>query len=268
MNPLRIQRISLIGSGRVAQQLAQRCVQCGLEIAEVYSRNEEHAIALAKKIQSKTCRQLADLETNSDLYLLAVSDDAIEEVAIALSQCLPATAFVAHTSGATKLQALDIFQNRGIFYPLQTFSSEQQVDFSTVPFCVTASDLNWQESLVVLANRLGAKAYLMSDEQRAYLHVAAVFANNFTNHCYHIAQQLTKEQAIPFELLRPLILATAQNIQSYSPKSRQTGPAIRGDQRTLNRHLDLLKDHPNWQTIYRMMSEQIKEENGKWKIEN
>ncbi|MEM9848823.1 MAG: Rossmann-like and DUF2520 domain-containing protein, partial [Bacteroidota bacterium] len=204
------------------------------------------------------CTDLQDLSTNSDLYLLAVSDTAISEVAETLSTILPLTSPIVHTSGATPSSVFaHHFSNYGIFYPLQSFSKEKVVDFKQIPIGVHASNQQLLDQLRTLAQRLSPKVYDIDDQQRAYLHVAAVFANNFTNYMLHIAHQLSEVHEVPFDLLRPLILETANKVQAHPPAQMQTGPAIRADETTMQKHLALLKDNTNWQQLYEALSEAI-----------
>ncbi|MEM9885910.1 MAG: DUF2520 domain-containing protein, partial [Bacteroidota bacterium] len=193
-----------------------------------------------------------------DLYILAISDDALEEVCQALSKILPQDSFLAHTSGATPSSIFaNYFNNYGVFYPLQSFSKAQAVDFAHIPICVDASQTHLLKLLYQLAQKISTKVYKINDEQRAYLHVAAVFANNFSNYLFHVAYELSQEHQIPFDLLRPLILESAQKVQYFPPAQMQTGPAIREDEITMQRHLELLKSHPNWRKLYEDLSAAI-----------
>jgi predicted short-subunit dehydrogenase-like oxidoreductase (DUF2520 family) len=251
-----IQSVSILGSGRVATLLAQKMVASGIQIVDIYSRQLYNAQRLAQKVKANATTDLAALNTTSDLYLIAINDDAIESVVTELRSYLPAYSFVAHTSGATPSQVLAAFPNHGVFYPLQSFSLDQKINFSQVPFCLLGASESLIKQLEQLAQQLGAPTYRIDDQQRAQLHVAAVFANNFTNYCYYIAHQLTQEQHIPFELLQPLIVETARKLQDGSPSTLQTGPAIRGDQKTIARHLSLMENE-DWKRIYQLLSEQI-----------
>ena len=250
-----ITNISIIGSGNLGYHLAQRFQERGLIIDQVFSRKEENARQLAEIINTRYCTQLSEIQSLSDLYILAVSDGAIQEVAKQISLILPENSLVVHTSGATPSSVFrGHFDNRGIFYPLQSFSKEKVVDFEKIPICVHAHYPNSLQQLKTLAQRISPKVYEIDDEQRAYLHVAAVFANNFSNYLFHVAHELCQQHQVPFDLLRPLILETAQKVQDHPPIQMQTGPAIRSDEATMNRHLELLKKHPSWMLLYQSLS--------------
>ncbi|MEN0049049.1 MAG: Rossmann-like and DUF2520 domain-containing protein [Bacteroidota bacterium] len=256
-----IKNITLIGSGNVAHHLGIRLQECGLNIVEVYSRTAGNAAVLANQLNVKKTVKSADIERNSDLYILAISDDAIEKVALQLSKILPAKSHVVHTSGVTSSSVFEgKFQHYGVFYPLQSFSKSKAADFQQIPICVDASNSILQEKLKALAYKISPKVYEITDEQRAYLHLAAVYANNFTNYLFHVAHQILEQQKIPFELVQPLILETAQKVQENAPSLMQTGPAVRGDEVSIQKHLKLLKKNEEWKQIYQLLSKQIEEE--------
>lgn len=252
-----IKNIVFIGSGNVATHLAPALRKAGCTIEQVYSRQMAHAQKLAVQIDASPVHRIKDIQKNTDCYLFAISDDAIETVATALSAHLGKTtkSIAVHTSGATPSTVFKgHFKQYGIFYPLQTFSKNRPMDFRDIPFCIDGNTKNVRESLSDLAKRLGPKVYPISDQERAILHVAAVFANNFTNHLFSISKTITDQANIPFDLLRPLILETARKVQDHPPAEMQTGPAIRNDQETIERHLRLLEGLPAYQELYRKMS--------------
>lgn len=245
----------------MAYHLGIRLQECNLNVVEVYSRTKENAIALAKQLKVQSTTQLIDLKQNSDLYVLAISDYAIGKVTRELVSILPEKAFVVHTSGVTPSSVFeDEFENYGVFYPLQSFSKSKAADFEQIPICVDASKDDLLAQLKDLAQQISPKVYEINDEQRAHLHLAAVYANNFTNYLFHIAHQILEQQNIPFDLLKPLILETAQKVQQNIPKLMQTGPAVRGDEVSIKRHLDLLENHSEWTQIYKLLSRRIEEE--------
>lgn len=245
----------------MAYHLGIRLKERGLNIVEVYSRTAENTTKLANELGVKATLQIADLEQDSDLYILAISDDAIEEVALELSKSLSEKSCLVHTSGVTPSSIFEgKFQNFGVFYPLQSFSKSKSADFENIPICVDASDENLLVQLEILAHTISPKVYKINDEQRAYLHLAAVYANNFTNYLFHVAHQILEQRGIPFDLVRPLILETAQKIQQNAPKLMQTGPAIRGDEASMQRHLKLLENDVAWKQIYDLLSKRIEEE--------
>ncbi len=228
-------------------------------VVQVLNRSAPPARDLAAALDTDWSDRWSDVRPDADWLLLAVSDDAIGEVAAALAPHVP-QALATHTSGATPGTVLaPHFQRFGVFYPLQSFSPERVPDWSAIPLCVDAADPSDRIFLEKMAAQLGARAWRVDDEQRAALHVAAVFANNFVNHCYAVAEQLLAEQGLPFELLHPLMTETLAKALAHSPAHMQTGPARRGDQATLQRHLALLAEHPDWQAVYAAMSQSIRD---------
>jgi predicted short-subunit dehydrogenase-like oxidoreductase (DUF2520 family) len=251
-------KVVIIGAGNVGSHLAKALHQADVRILQVFNRNIEKAQSLALQVNAEPVCDYKALSDQADLYLLTVSDSAIEEVAERITQVLGRNILLAHTSGATPSSVFEGKTNRyGVFYPLQTFSKEQKVDFSNIPFCLDAVKKEDRVLLQKLAALLSKKVFIISDEQRAVLHVAAVFVNNFSNHLFHIGDNILKAHNMPFELLIPLIKETANKLDGLSPNEAQTGPAIRGDQTTIRRHLKLLKSYPEYQEIYRMLSEGI-----------
>jgi predicted short-subunit dehydrogenase-like oxidoreductase (DUF2520 family) len=182
-------------------------------------------------------------------------------VAAQLCPYLPTSALVAHTSGATPLAVLQpYFAHSAVFYPLQTFSKNREVDFSKVPICLETAQKEDYPKLEQLARRLSDQVFALDFEKRQTLHLAAVFVNNFVNHLYTIGAGLLAENDLPFALLRPLIEETAAKIQDHAPATMQTGPAVRGDQVTLERHLTLLSNHPDLQQLYQFFSTAIQQQ--------
>lgn len=253
-----ISSIVLIGAGNVGFHLGQAIHgQLGI-ISQLYSRSISNAALLGDRLNLPYVNRISDIHPNADLYILAIKDDAIESVAKALMEQIQEEALVVHTSGVTPSTVLaPYFKNYGVFYPLQTFSKDKEIDFSTIPICIDANQISHQSDLKALAQTLSPHSYIIDDAQRAILHVAAVFANNFTNHLFRIAEELLAKNDMTLELLKPLILETASKVQSLPPAEAQTGPAIRGDQKSILRHLDLLASDPELQNLYLSLSKRI-----------
>jgi predicted short-subunit dehydrogenase-like oxidoreductase (DUF2520 family) len=186
----------------------------------------------------------------TDLTFLTVSDDAIATVSSKITND-----FVVHTSGSVSLSGLKNNTRKGVFYMLQTFSKDKKVDFTDVPFCLEATTDYDLKILQKVANFLGQKMYEITSNQRKTLHVAAVFANNFTNHLYKIANDICETNQVPFEILHPLIKETAEKITVLPPALAQTGPAIRKDVETIKNHLFLLSEKQ--QEIYKIITKSI-----------
>lgn len=212
---------------------------------------------MAVALQCPWSDKMEDIYPDTDWVLMAVRDDAISEVAAALSAFIP-DALVTHTSGATPGAVLSPFFHRfGVFYPLQTFSMERTPIWSKIPFCVDAPSESDVLFLRKIAKTIGNLVYRVTDTQRAQLHVAAVFANNFANHCFSIAEQILSQHDLPFEMLYPLMEETLAKALLDAPSVMQTGPAIRGDKDTIKRHLQLLSQIPEWSALYLLISKNI-----------
>jgi predicted short-subunit dehydrogenase-like oxidoreductase (DUF2520 family) len=251
-------KITIIGAGNVATQLTKRLHEKEHNILQIFNRNLENVRLLAEAVKAEAIDDFQKINLESDVYIIAISDDAIAAVAEKLSKILPKTAIIAHTSGATSIKVFQpFFENYGVFYPLQTFSKDRKSDFEKLPFCIEGVNQNTENQLVALANSICPNVYLINDKQRSVLHVAAVFANNFTNYLLAISDEIVTKENIPFDLLKPLINETIAKISENSPKSMQTGPARRGDKATLENHQAYLEQYPNYQKIYKLLSESI-----------
>lgn len=257
-----IRNISIIGSGNVATHLAKALNNSGYSIDCVYSRKLQNASKLATQVGAKACDDLKQVPAKSDFFLMSVNDDSIEEV---LSQLTFRDKLIAHTSGSVSSDVFQNlgFENYGVFYPLQTFSIDQEIDLSEVPFCIEGSSNPIQETLFTLASKISSNVSVVNSEQRKSLHIAAVFACNFTNHLYSIAEELLSKNGMSFDLLRPLILETALKAQKQSPASAQTGPAARKDLAVINAHLQMLAGSENLKHLYGLITGNIiKQKNG------
>lgn len=247
-------RITVIGSGNVAQHLIKAFTKSELvEIVQVYARKKE---ALSSLIEfDKITSDFEELQ-ESDLYIIAVSDKAIADV----SKQLPfQNRIVVHTSGAASLDVLDAKNRKGVFYPLQTFSKNKEIDFSIVPLCLEAENTFDFRVLETVAKSISNAVFAINSNQRKALHVAAVFVNNFTNHLYHIGKEICGEHQVPFEILRPLIQETAEKINTLDPVDAQTGPAKRNDNNTIAAHLDYLTNE-NQKNIYKLITQSIQDD--------
>ncbi len=248
-------RISFIGSGNVATHLAAAFKNSGHSIHQVWSRTEIHAAMLAYHVKAQPIADIRELDAGCDLVVIAVNDDAIGEVA---AQLAGSDRLLVHTSGSTPMHILDGVSPRiGVFYPLQTFSRHASVDMWSVPIAIEANSADQAALLLDLGRTISNRVLPMDSEQRISLHIAAVFASNFANHLWALAQQLLQGQGIDFDLLRPLIEGTAAKVMDHLPADVQTGPAVRNDQSIVNRHLAALEARPELREIYRAFSQSI-----------
>lgn len=248
-------QVVVIGSGNVAQHLIKAFVAApAVNLVQAYARRPEQ---LAHLLPSEKITDTLTTLAEADVYIISVSDDAIANIS---SQLPFKNKLIVHTSGSVGLDQLDGKNHRGVFYPLQTFSKNKAVDFSTIPFCLETERDEDYATLEALASNLSQSVYSISSAQRQSLHVAAVFVSNFTNHMYTIGSQICDENNIPFDILKPLIQETADKINTLSPLQAQTGPAVRNDVTTLQRHLDFLQDE-NKKTIYTLLTQSIQQAN-------
>jgi len=248
-------KVAIIGGGNVATHLANAFSKTNeVSLVQMYARNIEQ-IQHLKEVTPIT--NSIELLTEADVYIIAVSDDAIGDVSRKIEQ---KNGLVVHTSGSVAMQSLQNTGRKGIFYLLQSFSKDKDVNFDEIPFCLEAENEEDLQLLEALAKSIGKKIYRINSEQRKRLHVAAVFVNNFTNHMYKIGADICNEHQVPFEVLLPLIQETAQKITELSPEAAQTGPAKRNDQKTIQNHLALL--NAEQQEIYKLITKSI-QQNGK-----
>ncbi|MBD1386398.1 DUF2520 domain-containing protein [Mucilaginibacter rigui] len=248
-------RITIIGSGNVATHLSAALKNAGHRIVQVYSRNMHNAALLAYHVGAEAIDSLQEITGDTDLFIVAIKDDAIAEFVPHLSSF---NKLIVHTSGAVELQQLlDFISNAGVFYPLQTFSKTKEVNFREVPLCIEGADESIAKMLEHLARDISNNVYRVNSAQRKVLHLAAVFACNFTNHLYSVGEQLLSGSGMSFDMLRPLIAETADKIKEHRPADVQTGPAVRNDDLTMQAHLQMLKKQPDLQEIYTRLSQDI-----------
>lgn len=250
----RFESVALIGTGRVAHQLGAALADQGVDISGVFGRNVAEAERLAEKLHSGVIHNLSD-KIQADLVLLTVSDDSIGEVSRQLNP--NNKGLVAHTSGAVPLTAIEGPFRRAVFYPLQSFSLDKKIVWENVPFCLEAendADLN---ALGDLAELLSQRIHILTSDQRKSLHLAAVFANNFANLMFELSEDLLAKADIDRSILHPLILETANKVLMQSAKVSQTGPAARGDKRTIAAHRQLLGQNNSYREIYDRLTEEI-----------
>jgi len=248
-------RITIIGSGNVATHMAAALKNAGHNIVQVYSRDMQNAALLAYHVKAEPTDDIQEINNETDVFIIAVKDEVI---GILAEQLAKHDKLIIHTSGATDLYALLAFTDKaGVLYPLQTFSKVKEVNFRLVPLCIEGADASITHQIEELAQSISNNIYRVDSPQRKILHLAAVFACNFPNYLYEVARQLLDAKGLDFELLRPLILETAQKVQERLPAQVQTGPAVRNDTGTMDAHLKLLAETPHLQQIYTMLSQGI-----------
>ena len=250
-------RIALIGSGRVASCMGPRLREAGHAIVAVYSRTIEHAKELAAVVGSPAFDKLGQLP-EADVYLTMLSDDALTALAPEIVKASPDALFL-HTAGSVPM---DLWKEAGakrygVLYAMQTFSKGADIDWPQVPVFVEGCNPDELRIVTVIASALSGNVTELSSEGRKKLHVAAVFTCNFSNHMYAIAERLLASEGVPFSVMLPLVRETARKVETMSPEDAQTGPAVRGDRKVINEHLELLKDYPEYAELYRLISTDI-----------
>ncbi|MFP4846141.1 Rossmann-like and DUF2520 domain-containing protein [Winogradskyella sp. PE311] len=244
--------VILLGAGNVATHLYKAFSNAeNVLVKQWYNRSLHNISSYANEVD--ITNNLNSLK-EADIYILAVSDDSIAK----LSQNLPfSNRLIAHTSGSVAMHDLDKKNKISVFYPLQTFSKEAEIDIAEVPICIEVYKKENRQILKDLAQAIGSKGHKISTEQRQSIHLAAVFVNNFTNQLYRIGHEICESNNIEFDIMKPLILETAKKIQNMSPYVAQTGPARRNDNKTIKRHLKQIESEEHL-TIYKMLTDSIK----------
>ena len=248
-------KVVFLGSGNLATRLSLEMKRKGFDIRQVYSHTPAHAERLANQLQCKWTYLPGKVEIDADLYIFALKDTALEPL---ITRIAPNNGLWVHTAGSLPM---DLWaghaQRYGVFYPMQTFSKQREVDFSHIPVFVEGCDAETTGFLRAVAAALTSKVYEATSEQRRYLHLGAVLACNFTNHLYALASDLLTRHQLPFDALWPLIDETAQKVHELPPDRAQTGPAARGDRHVMDEHLRLLADDPYLSEVYRLLSRGI-----------
>jgi predicted short-subunit dehydrogenase-like oxidoreductase (DUF2520 family) len=250
--------VAFIGSGNLAWHLAPALDNTGYAVREVYSRKRKNATALAERLyQANGVTELDFSESPAEIFIISVSDDAIAEVLREL--VLPKGAVLVHTSGSQPLSLLGttLTSRTGVFYPLQTFTKGRPVNFQDLPIFIESLDSGTEKILVGMAKTLSKKVVGISSEERKFLHVAAVFASNFTNHMLTLSKEIMINNNLNFDYMKPLIAETLNKSLQIGPENAQTGPAKRGDLEILDGHMKLLTHDAVVAEIYKVVSQHI-----------
>lgn len=243
-------KVILFGSGNVAYHLAKAFqLTKSVDLVQQYRRDSKNDHLFDHEIPKSG--SLKDI-LKADIYILAINDDHIAEFS---KKMQIKEGLVVHTSGSVSMDKLKCTAHKGIFYPLQTFSKNQKMDYTTIPFCLETEYKNDMKILKELALSVSENVYEINSAQREKLHIAAVFANNFSNHMFKIAKDICDEHQISFDLLHPLILSTANKLSFTDPENAQTGPAKRNDQKVIQKHIDQLNEYQK--DIYTLISKSI-----------
>ena len=270
-------KIVLIGAGNLATHLGKALHAAGHDMVQVFSRTMQSAETLASLLDAEPLTDIAQVRDDADVYIFSVKDSALVQLVAQLcrheADGLGEDGAVnalrkakkgehervfLHTAGSMPLSVFKgMAQHYGVLYPMQTFSRQREVDFSIIPCFVEANDEFAQKQIEGLAREISGRVYELSSEDRKYLHLSAVFACNFANHCYAISQELLEEHGIPFDVMLPLINETAAKVHEMKPKDAQTGPAVRYDENVIGKQSKLLENHPHFKKVYDSMSKSI-----------
>lgn len=249
----------LIGLGNLGSQLAKKIEKTrGWHLKQIISNGSYFSRKLARELEVPFTKNLHKIDQEADLYLLAIPDDQIEPLTKEMSLHLNSSCLLAHTSGNTSMNQINsYFSNRSIFYPLQTFSKSRIPDWKQIPICVEANQIASEKKLLALAKKLSHKVYRLSETERKTAHLAAVVSMNFSNYLIETARTILEQDGIDKNLIAPLLEEMMQKLNDPEVKSTQTGPAMRGDDKTMKAHIKMLKQHPALQKIYRDISKAI-----------
>lgn len=251
-------KIVLIGAGNLATHLGKALHAAGHDMVQVFSRTMQSAETLASLLDAEPLTDMAQVRDDADVYIFSVKDSALEQLVSQL--CGGEKKVLLHTAGS---MPMSVFRGKalhyGVLYPMQTFSKQREVDFSIIPCFVEANDEFALKQIEGLAGQISHRVYQLSSEDRKYLHLSAVFACNFANHCYAASQELLQQHGIPFDVMLPLIDETAAKVHGMTPKEAQTGPAVRYDENVIGKQIQLLENQPYFQKIYDCMSKSIHE---------
>jgi len=250
-----IRSVVIMGSGNMAWHMGHWLIGSGIQVNQIFSRNIERGAGLAAELKTEFTNRLDKIQERTNLYLLTISDDALTAV---IRQAVFGNRLVIHMAGSVPI---DIFKekvkNFGVLYPLQTFTMGKPVEYSQIPVFIEASNAKNLARIEQLAFKLSDRVYKVDSEKRAYIHLAAVIASNFTNHMLAVAEKYMQERNLSFDLIKPLVQETIAKALSISPFLAQTGPAVRGNTGVIEKHLSLLENHPEIRELYRVISESI-----------
>lgn len=270
-------KIVLIGAGNLATHLGKALHAAGHDMLQVFSRTMQSAETLASLLDAEPLTDIAQVRDDADVYIFSVKDSALVQLvaqlcrheadglgedgavnALRKAKKGELERVFLHTAGSMPMSVFKgMAQHYGVLYPMQTFSKQREVDFSIIPCFVEANDEFAQKQIEGLAREISGRVYQLSSEDRKYLHLSAVFACNFANHCYAISQELLEEHGIPFDVMLPLINETAAKVHEMKPKDAQTGPAVRYDENVIDKQSKLLENHPHFKKVYDSMSKSI-----------
>jgi predicted short-subunit dehydrogenase-like oxidoreductase (DUF2520 family) len=248
-------KIVLLGAGNVAHHLGPLLKKKGHVIMQVYSPTFRNGKELALKLKCSHVQSISEISNEADIYIVALKDDAISNV---INKITFRPRLIVHTSGSI---GIDVFpkqiRNTGVLYPLQTFSKNSKTTPQQIPMCIEGSNKKSLEIIRKLANSISPMVYKVNSDKRRIIHLAAVFANNFTNYLFSLSAKILEKNNIKFEILLPLINETINKISKEKPANIQTGPARRNDKAVIKKHLKLLSNDAEVRKVYSILSKSI-----------
>jgi predicted short-subunit dehydrogenase-like oxidoreductase (DUF2520 family) len=254
-------KVAIIGSGNIASHLLPELKKSGaVSIMCLHNRNPERGLAMCKENKIAYANSYASIPTDVEIVFVMTSDEAIPSVTQSLSKVLRRETIIVHFSGSAELSSIDPYFNQtASSWPIQSISrNDQNLDFSQIPFCISSQKAPLRERLGSIFGRISSKVVQVDEEEKRILHLAAVVANNFTNHLLVKSKELLENHHLDFDLLAPIIKKTTENALTYDPRLIQTGPAARNDLSTMKSHLEILQNNPTLEEIYRLISKSIK----------
>ena len=250
-------RIVMIGAGNLATNLGKALQNAGHDIVQVYSRTWNHAQQLATLIGGAATDSLDNIVDTADVYVFSIKDSALGEVVPRVTEGRTDKLMI-HTAGSMPMSCFaGMAVHYGVFYPMQTFSKQREVDFRVIPCFIEGNDDYSRQKIRELAESVSDKVYEMSSSDRRFLHLAAVWACNFANHCYEVSAEILHKHGVPFDVMLPLIDETAAKVHDMKPIDAQTGPAVRFDENVIRAQTTLLKDNPILKDLYERLSMSI-----------
>lgn len=245
-------RVVVIGGGNVATHICKAIAKSDHQLVQIFSRVK--STLLASQLSTVAVDDYDQLSKDADIYIVAVSDTAIDDVVSKLK--LSDSRLIVHTAGSISIDKLSVASDRyGAFYPLQTFSKDRNLNFSEVPICIEGCREEVAQEIELFSKSLSNNLYRIDGVQRKQLHLSAVFVCNFVNYLYSVGEQLLEDRDISFDLLKPLIQETASKINDLNPIEAQTGPAVRGDSNVIDKHLEMLSSSDS--KVYSLLSDMI-----------
>lgn len=261
-------RIVIIGAGNVATHFALALSLAGMPPTQIWSRTMESAQTLAERVGCRATNCLDDIIADADACIISVKDRYVRDIADRVCRERPKTVFM-HTSGSVGMDVFDgLSDNCGVLYPMQTFSKDKALDFKKIPCFVEGNNEASRETIMKLASTISDNVHYMTSDDRKWLHLAAVFACNFSNACYVVADGILRRNGLDFTVLRPLIEETVSKLGTLAPIDAQTGPAVRGDQNIMDSQAAMLADNESLQKLYIKMSEIIAQQQSNKNVES